>query len=119
ARCTMRTHSARSRLPIAPNIIAPRQSRLTRMPERPRLSKCLGGPPQAAPRSARRRVPQPRRADRSEARGERELDAFVLEVVGLGLVDVPQPVAPVDLALEGARERRAQPDPAAEQRVRG
>src|SRR5262249_61971278 len=99
ARCTMRTQSARSRLPIAPNIIAPRHRRLTRRPERPRVSYCMGGVLRSGPVGPRRRGPQARLADRSVARGEREPGAPGLEGVVLGLLDGSGPLAPVDLAL--------------------
>src|SRR5262245_16815535 len=62
ARWTMRTQSAWSRLPIAPNIIAPRQSRLTRRPERPRVSYCMGvllGRPARAARQGTAAAPAP------------------------------------------------------------
>src|SRR3977135_2424452 len=48
ARCTIRTHSSWSGLPIFPNIIAPRQYSLTRTPVLPRLCIFM----RALPRSA-------------------------------------------------------------------
>src|SRR5215471_7985777 len=77
----------------------------------------MGGPPEPA-RGPRREVPEARPTDRSVARGDRELHALVLEVVVLGLLDVSEPMAPVDLALEVPRPADAQPHAHARERIR-